>query len=115
MIVGIGLDMIEVERVKKALEQHSRFSSRVFTSGEIEYCQGKKNPCQHFAARFAAKEAFFKAIGRRIPWTSVEVTNLTSGKPRLLIHHSENLEFSRANVSLSHLANYALAVVILEK
>jgi len=115
MIVGIGIDLIEVERVKKALDEHPRFSDRVFTPEEIRYSSGKKNAAQHLAARFAAKEAFFKALGRRVPWTDVGVVNLESGQPVLEVKNAETMGFSRAHLSLSHLKSYAQAVVVLEK
>ncbi len=114
MIIGIGIDLIEVERVRKALDEHPRFAERIFTAEEIRYSSGKKNAAQHLAARFAAKEAFFKALGRRISWTDVGVVNLDSGRPVLEVNHAEALGFSRAHVSLSHLKTYAQAVVVLE-
>lgn len=114
MIVGIGIDLIEVDRVKKAMEKHPRFLDRVFTPEEVRYSQGKKNAAQHLAARFAAKEAFFKALGRRISWAEVGVVNLPSGQPMLQVTAKEDLGFSRAHLSLSHLKNYAQAVVVLE-
>lgn len=115
MIVGIGVDIIEVERLKKLAEKKPRFLHKVFTPAEREYSSRKKNKHLHFAARFAAKEAFFKAIGKRISWTDVELTNLSSGKPQLEIKGKEAMAFDRVHVSISHLADYALAIVILEK
>ena len=85
MVIGVGIDIIEVERVRKLAEKHPRFLERIFTSREIKYCMQKRNKYQHLAARFAAKEAFFKAIGRRINWRDVELFNLPSGKPQLEI------------------------------
>jgi len=115
MILGIGIDMIEVARVQKAIERNPRFVEKVFTAGELAYSEGKKNRFQHLAARFAAKEAFIKALGRGVPWTSVEVVNLPSGKPTLAVREAESLGFSQAHVTLTHLAEYAVAVVVLEK
>lgn len=115
MIVGVGIDIIEVERIKKALERNPRFLKRVFTQQEIAYSQDKKNMHQHLAARFAAKEAFFKALGRRIGWRDVGLCNLASGKPVLDFHIQETLPFTKAEVSISHLKDNAAAVVILEK
>ena len=115
MITGVGIDMIEVARVQKAIERNVRFVDRVFTPGEIAYSEGKKSRFLHLAARFAAKEAFFKAIGRRVSLTDVEVTNLPSGQPLLVVHAKEDFGFTRTFVSLSHLADYAVAVVLLEK
>ena len=115
MITGIGIDIIEVERVKKLAEKNPRFLERIFTDREISYCSEKRNKYQHFAARFAAKEAFFKAIGRRISWREIELINLPSGKPQLEINSKETISFEVAHVSISHLAEYAVATVILEK
>ncbi|MBN1938284.1 MAG: holo-ACP synthase [Candidatus Aminicenantes bacterium] len=115
MIFGIGIDMIEIERVQKAVERNARFVDKVFTPGEVAYSEGKKNKFQHLAARFAAKEAFIKALGRGVPWASVEVVNLPSGKPTLAVRDAETFGFTQTHVSLTHLATYAVAVVILEK
>jgi holo-[acyl-carrier protein] synthase len=115
MITGIGVDIIEVDRIKTLAEKNPRFLQRVFTSKEIEYCEGKKNKYLHFSARFAVKEAFFKALGRKIKWTHVWTTNLPSGKPLLGLTAEENFPFDKSHVSLSHLTHYAMAIVILEK
>jgi len=114
MIIGIGIDLIEVERIKKLAEKSPRFVQRIFTPHEIDYCEGKANKHQHLAARFAAKEAFFKALGRRIKWTDVGVTNLPSGQPQLDIKEKERYPFARTHLSVTHLAAYAMAFVILE-
>ena len=114
MILGTGIDIIEVERVKRIAEKSPRFLEKIFTSGEIDYCRKKKNKYQHLAARFAAKEAFFKAIGRRINWSDVELFNLSSGKPELKIVNKERFRIEKAHVSISHLKDYAVAAVILE-
>ena len=114
MILGVGIDLIEVARVRKVIERNPRFVERVFSPGELAYSEGKKNRFQHLAARFAAKEAFIKAIGRGVSWTSVEVVNLPSGQPTLLVRDGGNYGFTRSHVSLTHLAEYAVAVVILE-
>jgi len=115
MIVGIGIDLIEVDRVKKTMAEHPRFLERIFTLEEIRYSQGKRNAAQHLAARFAAKEAFFKALGRRIAWAEVGVVNLPSGQPWLEVRSAENLGYSRAHLSLTHLRAHAQALVVLEK
>lgn len=115
MIQGIGIDIIEVERVKKLVERTPRALEKVYTPRETQYCLEKKNKYQHLAARFAAKEAFFKALGKRIAWTDVELTNLASGKPELHIKAKERFPFDHVHVSISHITEYALAVVILEK
>lgn len=115
MVEGIGIDIIEVHRVKKLAEKNPRFLERIFTDREIRYCAEKRNKYQHLAARFAAKEAFFKAIGKRIGWRDVELINLSTGKPRLEIKSKERFSFEEVHVSISHLAEYAVATVILTK
>lgn len=115
MIIGIGVDIIEVERIRKLAEKSPRFLKRVYTPEEIHYCEGKKNKFQHLAARFAAKEAFFKALGKKINWTDIGIINLPSGKPRLYIASEESLPFDETHVSISHLQDYAVACVVLEK
>jgi len=114
MIIGVGIDIIEVKRIEKLAEKNPRFLQKIFTPPEISYSLGKRNKHQHLAARFAAKEAFFKALGRRISWTDVELTNLSSGKPQLTIKSQESTSLSNIHVSISHLSDYAAAVVILE-
>ena len=115
MILGIGVDMIEVARVQKAIERNPRFVDKVFTGTEAAYSEGKKSKFMHLAARFAAKEAFFKAIGKRISWTGVETVNLPSGQPTLRVTDGQDYGFARGHVSLTHIADYAVAVVVLEK
>ena len=115
MILGTGVDIIEVARVQKLVEANPKFLKRVFTETEIAYCYSKKNKHQHLAARFAAKEAFFKALGRKINWTDVGIVNLSWGKPELEVRSKEMLPFTKADVSISHLKEYAVAVVILSR
>jgi len=115
MIVGIGVDIIDVKRIKTLVDKNPRFIQRIFTPEEIRYCLRKKNKYQHLAARFSAKEAFFKALGRKISWKEVGLKNLASGKPQLEIKSEENFPFKEAHVSISHLEKLTAAVVILEK
>jgi holo-[acyl-carrier protein] synthase len=110
---GIGIDIIDVCRVENLIKNNPRFLSRVFTETEIAYCSSKANQYQHFAARFAAKEAFFKALGKKINWTDIGIKNLPSGKPVLDIRTRKKLPFKKAEVSISHLKEYAVAAVIL--
>jgi holo-[acyl-carrier protein] synthase len=114
MVLGTGIDIIEVERVKTIAERNPRFLEKIFSSNEIDYCLKKRNTYQHLAARFAAKEAFFKALGKRISWTAVELYNLPSGKPELKIKNKQRFRVEKAHVSISHLKDYAVAAVILE-
>ena len=113
MVIGVGIDIIEVKRVERLVEKNVRFLSKVFTETEITYCSSKVNKYQHFAARFAAKEAFFKALGRKIKWTDVGIKNLPSGKPILDIKTDERFPFQSTDVSISHLKEFAVATVIL--
>ncbi len=124
MIVGIGIDLAEVKRVSELLEKYSgRFALRVFADGERDYCLHMPNPGQHFAARFAAKEAFLKAIGtgfaRGISWKEIEVVKRPSGEPILQLSGQALAEMqargaTRAHVSLTHTHEHAAAVVVLE-
>jgi len=124
MIVGIGTDLAEVARIRDAIERHGRrFIERVFTPAEIAYVERKANRFERYAARFAAKEAGMKAIGtgwrRGVRWHDFEVTNLPSGKPTLALHgvasgFAEKLGVRNVALSLTHTAQQAMAVVILE-
>jgi holo-[acyl-carrier protein] synthase len=123
MILGTGIDMIEVERIAQRAGRETGFRELVFSRQEIAYCESKAFPFQHYAARFAAKEAFLKAIGRG--WDSalalheIEVRNAGNGKPELQLSGRtaaalQSLGIRHIHVSLSHLKSYAVAVVILE-
>ncbi len=123
MIAGIGIDMIEVERVAEKIAKDSGFRELVFSSQEINYCEAKTNKYEHYAARFAAKEAFLKAAGTG--WISqlnlyeIEIVNDENGKPHLYLSGKTadafNLKvISNISVSLSHLKNIASAIVIIE-
>ena len=112
-IKGVGIDIIEVERISRACKRNEKFLSRVFTQKEIDYCMSKKNKFQHLSARFAAKEAFFKALGKRIRWKDVEIINQSTGKPEIKIHNPD-VSFQRICVSLSHLDKYAVAIIVIE-
>ena len=124
MIVGTGVDIAEVPRIAAAIERFGdRFVRRIFTDGEIRYCESKANKAERFAARFAAKEAALKAIGTGwrggINWRDVEVTREPSGRPTLVFHGvaaeiAVKLGMRRAHLSLSHTADNAIAHVILE-
>jgi holo-[acyl-carrier protein] synthase len=124
LIFGIGTDIIEIARVEDKLSRTRGLREKVFTAGEIEYSQAKAKSGQHFAARFAAKEAFLKAMGTG--WRSgyrfndVEIVNDQLGKPEVRVHGKVR-EFCEANgirrwhVTLSHSRELAKAVVVLEK
>ena len=124
MIVGIGVDMAEVSRVREAIERHGeRFLKRIFTPAEIAYCRRHRDCYERFAARFAAKEAAMKALGtgwrRGVSWQDFEVSNLPSGKPCLNLSGKaleiyRGLGGSHLSVSLTHTGAYALAQVVIE-
>jgi holo-[acyl-carrier protein] synthase len=124
MIVGTGIDIAETRRIAESIQRYGeRFRNRIYTLREIEYCEGFKNKAERYAARFAAKEAAFKALGtgwrHGVRWPDVEVTHLPSGKPELALHGraleiARELKVARAMVSLSHADHYAVAQVIFE-
>jgi len=124
MIVGTGVDIAETARLEQALERHGeRFVKRLYTPREIAYCEGFKNRAERYAARFAAKEAAFKALGtgwaEGVRWLDVEITHQPSGKPELALtgraeELARQLGVTRAAVSISHSDRYVVAQVILE-
>jgi holo-[acyl-carrier protein] synthase len=124
MIVGTGVDLAEVSRVRHMVERFGpRFVERIYTPAEIAYAERKANRFERFAARFAAKEAGMKAVGtgwrHGVTWQDFEVTNLRSGKPTLLLHGvaarvAEKLGVRNISLSLTHTAEYGMAHVILE-
>lgn len=123
MIYGIGTDIIENERVKIQLKKVAGLKEQLFTDLEIHYCESKKFHEQHFAARFAAKEAFFKAIGTGwrygLAYKEIEVFNDEEGKPGIRLH-GKSREFAdkenikTIHISISHSKEIANAVVVLE-
>ncbi|MCI0496024.1 holo-ACP synthase [candidate division KSB1 bacterium] len=125
MIFGIGIDIIEVARIEKQIEAESNsFVNKIFTDNEVRYCETKiKNKAQNYAARFAAKEAFFKALGTGwrdgLSWKDIEIENDDLGKPSILLTGKskqiiQENNISTVHVSLSHIREIAVAVVILE-
>ena len=124
MVIGIGVDIIEPSRIRGILERHGeRFLKRLYTEGEIAYCQGRKREVEHLAVRFAAKEAAGKALGtglsQGITWKDIEVTKDNLGAPHLALHgeakkRADALGVTRMHVSLSHSERSAVAVVVLE-
>lgn len=122
MIKGIGVDILEIDRIKKSLERFGdRLLNRLFTGDEIRYCERKYNKYQHLAARFAAKEAFSKAVATGIRgtfgWKDVEVVNDHLGRPGFRLHGpiSTTLGSSTLFLSLSHSESHVVAMVILEE
>ncbi len=124
MIVGTGIDIVEIRRIRSVLDrQGDRFLRRVFTADEQEYCRAHRDPAPHYAARFAAKEALFKALGtgwaKGVTWHDVEVRRSPEGVPSLSLageasNRAASLQVRTAHVSLSHGEDSAVAVVILE-
>ena len=124
MILGTGVDLAEVHRIRHSVERFGdRFVNRIYTDREIAYVERKANRFERYAARFAAKEAGMKALGtgwrRGIQWKDFEVVNLPSGRPTLLLHGEAQAIASRAGVksvhlSLTHTAENGLAYVIFE-
>jgi holo-[acyl-carrier protein] synthase len=125
MIVGTGIDIAEVPRMAQAIERFGqRFLTRVFTEGEIRYCDSKANRIERYAARFAAKEAGMKALGtgwsHGVRWRDIEVLRQPGARPTLAFHGRAGEFASRLGVvnvalSLTHTADEAMAQVILEK
>jgi len=124
MIVGTGVDLAEVPRIRASIERFGRrFIDRVFTPAEIAYVERKANRFERYAARFAAKEAGMKAIGtgwkRGVTWQDFEVANLPSGKPTLRLHGvaaevARRMNVRNVSLSLTHTAELGMAHVILE-
>ena len=124
MIVGLGVDLAEVDRIRQAIERHGqRFIDRIYTAAEIRYVESKANRYERYAARFAAKEAGMKAIGtgwkRGVRWQDFEVSNLPSGRPTLQLHGvaaevAASLSVRNIALSITHTAAEGMAIVILE-
>jgi holo-[acyl-carrier protein] synthase len=123
MIAGVGIDMIETARVEAKIAKESGFRELVFSANEIIYCEAKANKYEHYAARFAAKEALFKALGtgwkNGTAFNEIEVTNDDTGKPEInLLGETaktiQTMSIGKISVSLSHLKDIAAAVVIVE-
>jgi len=118
-IVGIGTDIVECLRIGRMIEVHGElFLTRVFTEREIRYCQARKHAVEHFAGRWAGKEAILKCLGtgwrRGITWTDVEIRNNPDGKPAVLVcgaakDHMQHLRISDILISISHCRAYATA------
>ncbi len=122
MIVGLGTDIAEVARIAKSIE-NSAFKEKVFSKTEIAYCEKKTNKAENYAARFAAKEAFFKALGTgwrgAMAFNDVEVVNDVLGKPTINLLNEAGKVLTERNIktihiSLSHTKEMAMATVILE-
>jgi holo-[acyl-carrier protein] synthase len=121
-VLGIGLDIIEVSRIRSSLERHGeRFHRKICTPAEAEYCARMRDPAPYFAARFAAKEAVSKALGTGIGaacgWLDIEVRRKASGEPFIVLHAAgaetaKRLGISQVLVTLSHTEHYAAAQAV---
>ena len=121
-ILGSGIDIVECLRIAQMIERHGElFISRVYTPLEIQYCQSRKLATQHYAGRWAAKEAVLKAIGtgwrRGISWRDVEICNEAGGQPTVQLHGgareiSERLGISEMQISISHCRSHATAFAL---
>ncbi|MDQ6704530.1 MAG: holo-[acyl-carrier-protein] synthase [Acidobacteriota bacterium] len=124
MILGTGVDLAEVDRIRAAIERYgSRFVERIYTPAEISYVENKANRFERYAGRFAAKEAGMKAIGtgwkRGVTWHDFEVANLLSGRPTLRLSGeaakvAERLGVKTISLSITHTARLGMAHVIIE-
>lgn len=125
MIIGVGIDNVQSKRMKEMLLKWAdRVENRVFDEDELEYSKSKSETHLHLAARFAAKEALFKALGKGLSegmtWTDVVVENDETGKPHIQLRRrakeiADNMGVTSIHVSLTHTDDCAMAVVILEK
>jgi holo-[acyl-carrier protein] synthase len=124
VIFGVGTDIIEVGRIQKMVAKGRKYLDTIFTEKEIEYCETKARKSEHYAARFAAKEATLKALG--VGWrdgfafSDIEVINDQQGKPQVFLHGNvknllEHYQINQVSISLSHTKESAIAVIILEK
>lgn len=124
MIRGLGIDLVPVARIQDVVERRGeRFLKRILTPGEIEYCSRHPEPARHWAARFAVKEAAMKALGTGwsggVSWKAIEVVNLESGQPTLVLtgqakERAESLGATATHVTIAHDGAYAVACVILD-
>jgi len=122
VIVGLGTDIVEILRIGRMIERHGElFLRRVFTEGEIRYCQRRRECDQHYAGRWAAKEAVMKTLGtgwtRGVGWQDIEVTTSKSGQPKIEIHGAareiaDRLDIDEILITISHCRAYATATAI---
>jgi holo-[acyl-carrier protein] synthase len=124
MVVGLGLDIAEIDRIEAAIVRHGGpILERLYTPSEVAYCESYKNRYERYAGRFAAKEAAMKALGtgwrRGVRWRDIEVTREPSGKPSLRLEgvarsFADRLGVKNISLSITHSGNFALAQVIFE-
>lgn len=126
MVVGVGVDLIEVARIQRALEDPrigGRFRARVYTEKEIQYCERRRHSYESYAGRFAAKEAVMKALGvgwgAKAAWLDIEVVRPPGGRPEVHLHrkastYAQKLGIKRWSLAITHTQHYAVAYVIAE-
>jgi holo-[acyl-carrier protein] synthase len=124
VIVGLGVDMEEISRIGEAISRHGQvFLQRIFTPGEIAYCERHRDKAERYTGRFAAKEAMMKALGtgwsKGVRWRDIEVTRMPGGRPTIVLHgaareHAERMGARHISLSITHTGNLAFAEVILE-
>lgn len=123
MIFGIGTDIIEVKRVEKIVASGRQYLETIFTEKEMEYCEANARKSEHFAVRYAAKEAFLKALGSGwrdgLAFSDIEIINDELGKPQVFLHGEvkrvyNHHQIQQTSISLSHTKEIAIAVIILE-
>jgi len=124
MIYAVGTDLVAVSRIEKIIEKwHEKFVRKIYSEGEIRYCSSRGYPAQHFAARFAAKEAFLKGVGLGmaggVGFRDVEVTTGAGGEPELDFHGRaremvDRAGITKSHITLSHTDRYAVAFIVLE-
>ncbi|MCS7230270.1 MAG: holo-ACP synthase [Candidatus Kryptonium sp.] len=122
MIIGVGVDIVEIERFKNLTQRWGEhFLKKVFTQKEIDYCLSRKNTYQHLAGKFAAKEAISKAISTGwsgiFRWKDVEILNDENGKPEVMLYNQLKIQFNSCliHISISHSQNYAVAFAVIER
>ncbi len=123
MIIGVGIDIIEIDRIKQSIERYGDlFINKIFTETEINYCEAHKNKFQHYAARFAAKEAIIKSFSSSkiygFSWKDMEIYNEPDGTPRTNIYGKMGEYLSNdkgIEISLSHSQNYVVSFAVLYK
>ena len=123
MVIGIGIDIIEIDRIKKSVDENGdKFLEKVYTPSELKYCLSKKNKYQHLAARFAAKEAIYKAISSNwdseLSWQDMEIVNTPNGMPEVKFKGNLEKFLSKdkdLKISMSHSRDYVTCVAIIYK
>jgi holo-[acyl-carrier protein] synthase len=123
VIFGIGTDIIEIKRVEKMVARGRQYLETIFTEKEMDYCDARARKSEHYAVRYAAKEAVLKALGTGwrggLAYADIEITNEESGKPKILVRgevkkYFDQYQIRQTSISLSHTRDIAIAVIILE-